>query len=384
MASTRGYHLVVDVFKRFSDTNFLIENTFGQTILHMVLKAGYNNKIAVHGAASGRNNEQTVSVLLSDNSQYVKTAMKSIINRVDSNGNTALHYAKHYPNQEVVKLMMRNGAKIHKNSTDVINVHPKTLTEYFFQECMKPSGDDVDDEEFYITMKYDLFTKPEVEANRSMAEVKSKAQAWTIELEKEMQEQKGNESRRKKRGKVDTKRLEYFADIPQYRSLLKNPVISSFLELELNHLKFQFRLQFFLYLLFVVCIFIYFSEHFTSSIDNHLGAYLKFPIKKFDSYELTVSGLLTMIFTAIFLLWELYQLIEQKKKYFHNFENIVEWSVIILVIISLIPEEAMKSLMNFFGVADGVMVQKHLAAGTFLLAFMQVINFIYFWLRQEP
>ena len=91
-----------------------------------------------------------------------------------------------------------------------------------------------------------------------------------------------------------------------------------------------------------------------------------------------------MIFTAIFLLWELYQLIEQKKKYFHNFENIVEWSVIILVIISLIPEEAMKSLMNFFGVADGVMVQKHLAAGTFLLAFMQVINFIYFWLRQEP
>ena len=79
-----------------------------------------------------------------------------------------------------------------------------------------------------------------------------------------------------------------------------------------------------------------------------------------------------MIFTAIFLLWELYQLIEQKKKYFHNFENIVEWSVIILVIFSLIPEEAMKKLMDFFGVAEGVMVQKHLAAGTFLLAFMQV------------
>ena len=38
LAATRGYHLVVEVFKRFNDTNFLIENKFGQTILHMVLK----------------------------------------------------------------------------------------------------------------------------------------------------------------------------------------------------------------------------------------------------------------------------------------------------------------------------------------------------------
>ena len=99
LAATRGYHLVVEVFKRFSDTNFLIENKFSQTILHMVLKAGYNNKIVVHGETSGRNNEQTIYVLLGDNSAYVKTSMKSVINRIDSSGNSALHYAKHYPNQ---------------------------------------------------------------------------------------------------------------------------------------------------------------------------------------------------------------------------------------------------------------------------------------------
>ena len=65
----------------------------------MVLKAGYNNKIVVHGETSGRNNEQTIYVLLGDNSAYVKTSMKSVINRIDSSGNSALHYAKHYPNQ---------------------------------------------------------------------------------------------------------------------------------------------------------------------------------------------------------------------------------------------------------------------------------------------
>ena len=40
-----------------------------------------------------------VFVLLSDTSAYVKTAMRSVINRIDSSGNSALHYAKHYPNQ---------------------------------------------------------------------------------------------------------------------------------------------------------------------------------------------------------------------------------------------------------------------------------------------
>ena len=64
-----------------------------------LVQAGYNNKIVVHGETSGRNNEQTVFVLLSDTSAYVKTAMRSVINRIDSSGNSALHYAKHYPNQ---------------------------------------------------------------------------------------------------------------------------------------------------------------------------------------------------------------------------------------------------------------------------------------------
>ena len=36
---------VVDVFKRHPSTNFLISNKFNQTILHIVLKAGYYNKI---------------------------------------------------------------------------------------------------------------------------------------------------------------------------------------------------------------------------------------------------------------------------------------------------------------------------------------------------
>ena len=49
---------VIEVFKKYFSTNFLVENKFKQTILHMVLKAGYYNKIAVHGDESGEVGEK--------------------------------------------------------------------------------------------------------------------------------------------------------------------------------------------------------------------------------------------------------------------------------------------------------------------------------------
>ena len=52
-------------------------------------------------------------------------------------------------------------------------------------------------------------------------------------------------------------------------------------------------------------------------------------------------------------------------RYFHYFENVIEWSVLVLVIFSLLPN-------YFIKFESSKQVQKHLAAFTFLLAFMQV------------
>ena len=160
--------------------------------------------------------------------------------------------------------MLRNGAKIHKNQQEIINISRKTLEDYMTNECMKASGEDVDDEEFFIKIKYDLFAKPEIEPDKNLDDVKRRAQAWTIELEKESQDKKDNSPPKSKSSRVDTKRLEYFADVDNYKYLLKHPVLASFLELELNHLKFGYRVQFLLYLLYVIVIFAYFGERFTS------------------------------------------------------------------------------------------------------------------------
>ncbi len=41
--------------------------------------------------------------------------MKGIVNRLDTYGNSAAHYAKPYPDQSVAKLLLKHGAKIEIN-----------------------------------------------------------------------------------------------------------------------------------------------------------------------------------------------------------------------------------------------------------------------------
>jgi hypothetical protein len=63
-------------------TNFLVENKFHQTILHVVLKAGYYNKLVVYGDESAGANIQTIRTLFSTNNLVVQSQMRSIINRL--------------------------------------------------------------------------------------------------------------------------------------------------------------------------------------------------------------------------------------------------------------------------------------------------------------
>ena len=57
----------------YYSTNFLLENKFQQTILHVVLKAGYYNKIVVHGDDSGFVNIKTIHALFRQRSFKIHT-----------------------------------------------------------------------------------------------------------------------------------------------------------------------------------------------------------------------------------------------------------------------------------------------------------------------
>ena len=382
LAATRGYHKLIEIFKKDPRTNFLLENKFKQTILHMTLKAGYYNKIIVHGEESGEVNVTTLEALFDEGNLSIQQQMRSIVNRPDSHGNTALHYAKYYPDQAIVVLLLDNEAKLDKNPQGIVNVHPRTIERYFYEECIAPEGEDIDDEEFKIRINYKLFEKPTIGESKELEKQKQKAEAWVVEMEKE----KDKKGKNKKNGlfqtswgtgRVDTKRLEIFSEMDSLQYLLKHPVLASFLELSLNSLMIRFFFEFLFYLFFVVVLFMFLSDTYGLSADPS-GASQKsgtvvaiVEVAKENGmtydYKISISMILLWIVLFFLLIREFYQLCAYKpKRYFTAYENYLEWSIIVLVILNLLPDYLLVKMG-----ADRPL-QRHLAALTLLLAFFQL------------
>ena len=156
--------------------------------------------------------------------------------------------------------------------------------------------------------------------------------------------------------------------------------------MELNNLKMGYILNFLFYLVYVICIFKYYSEHF-SKVQNLIASFLfllphlltknfqdlsnswTYVIHQSDAsmghYSLTVTTIIVSVITLILMAREFYQLAKQGRRYFSYFENVIEWSILLLVVFSLIPISLLK-------LSTGPSVQRHLAAFTFLLALIQL------------
>lgn len=373
LAATRGYYKVVDVFKGYYSTNFLLENKFQQTILHIVIKAGYYNKIVVHGDESGFVNIKTIHCLFAEHNLVIQQQMKSIINRQDSYGNTALHYAKQYPDQSIVKFLLGHGAKIDVNPQKVVNINSRTLEEYFYETCIIPEGDDIDDEDFRIKINFKLFEKPLYGENDNLEVAREKANAWTLEMEKEIHDvdkkpTNALSSSPPSSGYVDTRRLEYFSDIDSLHVLLKHPLLTSFLELELNSLKWRYFFDFLFYLAFVFVLFTHLGNRY-GIIKVQLAE--NGEVFKIDTMPVTYYVLILFIFIVLLFLRELYQIVKQKKRYFQSPENYIEWFVIALVVLNILPSKIFWYLGNNT-LENQRHAQRHVAALTLLIAFMQL------------
>jgi len=300
------------------------------------------------------------------------------VNRPDSHGNTALHYAKYYPDQAIVVLLLDNEAKLDKNPQGIVNVHPRTIERYFYEECISPEGEDIDDEEFRIRINYKLFEKPTIGESKELEKQKQKAEAWVVEMEKS--KDKKGQSKKKGlfqtwgTGRVDTKRLEIFSEVDSLQYLLKHPVLASFLELSLNSLMIRFFLEFLFYLFFVVVLFLFLSDTYglSSAVTGKSGTVVTIvEVAKENGmtyeYKISISMILLWVVLFFLLIREFYQLCAYKpKRYFTAYENYLEWSIIILVVLNLLPDYVLVKMG-----ADRPL-QRHLAALTLLLAFFQL------------
>lgn len=144
---------------------------------------------------------------------------------------------------------------------------------------------------------------------------------------------------------MDTKRLEIFALEDKLHPLLKHPLMTAFLEVELNSLKIRYFFDFVIYLFFVISLFFYLSERYalnTATIDENLIIYRDESI----DYDITYSLICLIILLLILIGREIFQMFKVRKRYFTNPENYIEWAVIILVVFNITPWHYISFLGN--------------------------------------
>ena len=152
-----------------------------------------------------------------------------------------------------------HGAKVDVNQQKIVNINPRTLEEYFYESCIIPEGDDIDDEDFRIRINFKLFEKPAFTDKEHLEVTKDRANAWAVQLDTKV---KPVNNSTPSTGKVDTRRLEYFSEVDSLRYLLRHPLMTSFLEMELNSLKIRYFLDFLLYLIFVTFLFTHLGNRY--------------------------------------------------------------------------------------------------------------------------
>jgi len=132
------------------------------------------------------------------------------------------------------------------------------------EHCVNAEGEDIDDEDFKIRINFQLFERPAEKDSKNLNRdgiSKRQKKAWELlEVEGEKGSEKGASKDPLGSGRVDTKRLEYFSDVASLHYLVKHPVLSAFLEMELNSLRWRYLLDFVFYLIFVVVLFLFLSS----------------------------------------------------------------------------------------------------------------------------
>ena len=170
---------------------------------------------------------------------------------------------------------------------------------------------------------------------------KERANAWTVADEKKAAQ---SQNVVPSTGKVDTRRLEYFSDVESLRYLLKHPLMTAFLEMELSSLKFRYFLDFLVYLTFVVFLFLHLGNRYGfMKVEKTEEAWI-FEIDGLG--KITYYILILFIFILLLIIREIYEIIMQKKRYFYALENYIEWFVLAMASISILPKQLYKDSLG--------------------------------------
>ena len=211
-----------------------------ETLLHCFLKQDRN-----------MNPEDLQAILLTQD-------MKSIINKKDINGNTALHYAAQRWPQEGVRYILEAGANIGMknqfNEVAITQILPETFENFLNEFCMKSNHGDVNHENFELTFNYNFLAPSNEDLPNALQKSTDPEDPAETKLVSDQDEEKN--------ALPETEALWHMGQSKEHRHLLKHPVIASFLWLKWARIRRYFNRNLRFYLLFVYLLTWYIFQQF--------------------------------------------------------------------------------------------------------------------------
>ena len=185
--------------------------------------------------------------------------LSSIINIQDVHGNTALHYATQFWDNDTVTKLLLLGANIglrnNLGETPISNILPSTMENYLNQHCIKSQGNPTN-EDFKISFHYDFLAPPRDENTNIIRMTDSEDIA-----------------NKKTLPQPETDVLWYMAKSKDHCHLLKHPVITSFLALKWSRISFHYNTNMLFSALLVIMLTIYIFTNYAGKICQNFYFY---------------------------------------------------------------------------------------------------------------
>eukprot|EP00090_Calanus_glacialis_P022890 TRINITY_DN35239_c0_g1_i2.p1 TRINITY_DN35239_c0_g1~~TRINITY_DN35239_c0_g1_i2.p1 ORF type:complete len:1056 (-),score=229.38 TRINITY_DN35239_c0_g1_i2:74-3241(-) len=239
-AAERGDFALMQVLKK-NDADFsVLKFQTNETVFHCVLKS----------VTTGDEERylKCLDILLNDNDEEFQKEVKSIINKSDINGNTALHYSTEMWPTFITRSLLQNGANIGiKNSWGEIpisRIPPDVMESFLNEDCLKGNNKDIFHKELEITFKYDFLAPDPASLPESFKPHTPLEECKPLTPSSRFEESSGP-------ALPETESLWYMGQSKEHRHLLKHPVITSFLWFKWERIRPYFNRNLRMYLLFV-------------------------------------------------------------------------------------------------------------------------------------
>ena len=225
----------------------LFDQQFNQTVLHQLLRKPLNNLELSKQKFVNTDYEKCFEILLKKQNN-----LTSIINIQDTHGNTALHYATQFWDNDTVTKLLLLGANIglrnNLGETPISNILPSTMENYLNQHCIKSQGNPTN-EDFKISFHYDFLAPPRDESTDVIRMSDSEDMA-----------------NKKTSPQPETDVLWYMAKSKDHCHLLKHPVITSFLALKWSRISFHYNTNMIFSTLLVVMLTLYIFTNYAGKM----------------------------------------------------------------------------------------------------------------------